>query len=724
MENVTLGQQPIAKSSYGKSSSSPQLSGRLLRIVRAAWVMIAVLAGVILVLSLPAAILAINQGAYLQGHQGTIANNPDATPTTLDIAVTMLGIGVGLSAALISVILAIIIFWRKPTERMAVFVSFYLLFTGVALNGPLELMEFYIPGIAVFTTDILTAFLGATLSITLLCLFPDGRFIPHWSRWLPIASMTMLPLALFGYFRYGQFLTSPLMLLAVPVWSSTVLLAFYAQLYRYRHVSSPAERQQTKWIIYAFGLSLLLSLLSTGPYIQGRNLAPGETLPLSYVLFGVFTYLPSLLVMPVALTIAVLRFRLWDIDILISRTLVYGSLTATVITGYVLIVGLLGTLFHAGGNFIISLFATGVVALLFQPLRERLQRRVNRLMFGDRDEPYSVLERLSERLNLVVQTEQVLPTIVETVAHALKLPFVAISLRQGDTFKAVAEHFASDEKRSYDSAEIFPLVYRSEVVGQLILAPRSQGEVFSQTDRQLLDTIARQTSLAAYNVRLTDELQRSREQLVTTREEERRRLRRDLHDGLGPVLATISVSMDAIHNVADNPVATRDVAREVKTQAQSALEDIRRIAYDLRPPALDEFGLAGALKQHIEAINHVNGLRIVFDHPGSLSQLPAAIEVAAYRIALEALTNVQHHAQASKCSVRLIADAALHLEIADDGCGISKSQQTGVGLHTMQERAGELGGSCNIETHRNQGTTITVRLPLPRNAAQWGGENQ
>jgi signal transduction histidine kinase len=726
MERLTGEKTLFERPLHDEAGKLAPLEERWWRTVRAAWFVAVGLTLVILLASLPAAVRAVEQGAYLQSFMKPIFNNPGANPTILDIVVTMIGVLVSLGGALLSLILAAVIFWRRSRDRMAVFVSFYLLWTAIVNNGPLEVMEFYIPGMAVFTTDVLS-FSGTILSIALLSLFPDGRFVPRWTRWLLLASVMMLPIALFSYLRYGQFLTSPLFPAALLFWGAVELLAFYAQVCRYRYVSSPTERQQTKWFVFGFGLWMALSLLTVIPYILGRNLSPGESLPLRFILLGVGVYVPSLVIMPIALTVAVLRYRLWDIDILINRTLVYSVLTVAVVSVYVLVVGTLGTLFHAGGNIIISLIATGVVALLFQPLREALQRRANRLMFGEREDPYAVLERLSERLDLVVQTEQILPTIVETVVHALKLPYGAITLRHGDVFNTVAEYFRSSaEKHVYEESEILPLVYQSETVGQLVLAPRAPGEVFSQTDRQLLDTIARQTSIAAYNVRLTDELQRSREQLVTTREEERRRLRRDLHDGLGPVLATISVAMDAIHNLADNPDASRDVAIEVKSQAQEALEDIRRIAYDLRPPALDEFGLMGALKQHVEATNHVNGLHITFDNPNMPPQLPAAVEVAAYRIALESITNVQRHAQAQECRVRMMADRDLLLEISDDGCGIPKSVQSGVGLNAMRERAAELGGSCRIQTRPEGGTTVMVRLPLPQNyvpldngKAQW-----
>ena len=264
------------------------------------------------------------------------------------------------------------------------------------------------------------------------------------------------------------------------------------------------------------------------------------------------------------------------------------------------------------------------------------------------------------------------------------------------------------------SMEILPLVYQLETIGQLILAPRAPGEQFSQTDRRLLETIARQAGIAAYNVRLTQDLQRSRERLVTTREEERRRLRRDLHDGLGPVLAAMSFRLDTIHNLIESdPQTARNTVTHLKSQVQTALADIRRIAYDLRPPALDELGLVGALQEHITALNQCNRLQIALKGPRRIAPLAAAVEVAAYRIALEAITNVVRHADARHCEVQLSLDDWLCMEVADDGRGITRSVRAGVGMSSMRERAEELGGTCAVEAMTTGGTRVVVRLPLP-----------
>jgi signal transduction histidine kinase len=472
--------------------------------------------------------------------------------------------------------------------------------------------------------------------------------------------------------------------------------------------STGIERAQLKWLTIAGIIAILGNIPGwmlgmiwrDSPIIQD----------LSIVIIAM-----TLINMVIATGFAILRYQLWDIHLLINRTLVYGSLTALVISIYVVIVGSLGTLIQTGGSVPISLFGTGIVAISFQPLRERLQRGVNRLMYGERDDPYAVLGRLSQRLEVVTAAQSLLPTIVETVAEALKLPYAAITLKEGEQFIIAADYLRSPGFKPQDSGkmEILALVYQLETIGQLILAPRAPGEPFSLTDRRLLETIARQAGIAAYNVRLTQDLQRSRERLVTTREEERRRLRRDLHDGLGPTLASMSFKLDAIHNLADRDTTTvKKMVAELKTQIQTALEDIRRIAYNLRPPALDELGLVGALRAYISSANQGQGLHITLEAPENPPSLLAAVEVAAYRIAIEAMTNVSRHARAQNCIVRLSLCNDLCLEVLDDGHGIRGDIRAGVGMASMRERAEELGGTCSIAAIGTGGTCVTAHLPL------------
>ena len=383
---------------------------------------------------------------------------------------------------------------------------------------------------------------------------------------------------------------------------------------------------------------------------------------------------------------------------------------------YGLVVGGLGVLFQARSSLLVSLLATGLAAILIQPLRDRLQRFVNRLMYGERDDPYAVLSGLSRRLESSAGPEDALPTVVETIAQALKLPYVAIALKQEGGFETAASYGTPGERPIQ-----LPLIYQGEMVGQLRLSPRAPNEPFTPGEQRLLHDIAGHIGVTAHNVlltrdlrRLAEDLQRSREELVKGREEERRRLRRDLHDELGPQLASLKLNLGVARSlVGRDPRAAEALLAELGAQSQAAIADIRRLVYDLRPPALDELGLIGAIQEYTQQIGSKEGIKIVLDSPNSLPALPAAVEVAAYRITLEALANFVRHSQGSSCRVSIArADQAIQIEVSDNGQGLPDDLQPGVGLSSMRERAAELGGICLIETQPHGGTRVQARLPL------------
>ena len=254
-------------------------------------------------------------------------------------------------------------------------------------------------------------------------------------------------------------------------------------------------------------------------------------------------------------------------------------------------------------------------------------------------------------------------------------------------------------------------MYQMETIGQLTLGPRQRGETFTPADRRLLEDLARQIGVAAHAVQLTTDLQRSRERLVTTREEERRRLRRDLHDGLGSALTSLMFKLDATDTLLDRDLpAARSLLAETRGQMQASITDIRRLVYDLRPPTLDEWGLVDALREQV-AHYALGDLLVTIEAPNSLPPLSAAVEVAVYRIALEALANVVKHAHATNCSIRLsLAENTLVVEIEDDGVGRATGTPAGVGMTAMRERAAELGGSCVIEDATPQGTLVRASI--------------
>ncbi len=425
----------------------------------------------------------------------------------------------------------------------------------------------------------------------------------------------------------------------------------------------------------------------------------------------------ALFAVPVFTGVAILRHGLYDIDAVINRALVYGALTAVVAALYVLLVAGLGGLFGigTGGNLLVSLLATGLVAVLFQPLRARLQRGVDHLLYGERRDPYEALSRLGERLEAALAPEDVLPTIVETVAHAMKVPYVAIALKGEAGYETVAAHGSPAGEPT-----VLPLAHGADQVGRMILSPPAPNEQFSPADHRLLRDLARQAEAAVHAVRLTADLRRSRERMVKAREEERRRLRRDLHDGLGPTLAGLTFGLEAARRLVDErPKDDGGLLAHLEDQAQEAVANVRRLVYGLRPPALDDLGLASAIRQQAEAYGPLGGRegrsgapRFFVDASEDLPALPAATEVAAYRVAQEALTNVARHARAQSCRVRLSArDGVLEVEVVDDGVGMAEDRGEGVGLTSMRERAEELGGTCEISSTPG-GARVLARLPM------------
>ena len=451
-------------------------------------------------------------------------------------------------------------------------------------------------------------------------------------------------------------------------------------------------------------VTILLGILSSFGFIKLQNHPAGTLLPW-WIPLGQFGWFLLLMIIPACLAIAVLRYHLWDVDILLNRTLVYGSLTALVAGLFLLVVTLLGAVFETSDNLAISLLATATIALLFQPLRERLQRGVNRMMYGERDEPYAVLSQLGKRMEAIIAPEAVLPAIAETVAQTLKLPYVAIAFQNGEREEIVAAHGREPAERTR-----LPLSYQGEPIGQMIVATRSQGEDFSPSEWRLLEDIAHQAGPAAYAVRVTADLQRSREKLVLAREEERRRLRRDLHDGLGATLAALNLQMGTLRNVIENNEPADTLMGEMRGEIHQAITDIRQLVYNLRPPALDELGLLPCLREQASRYERA-GLRVSLEAPDQVPSLPAAVEVAVYRIVQEALANVAHHARAQNCSVSLQLNHEIRLEVVDDGVGISPEHKLGVGLLSMRERAAELGGTCIVES-TGTGTRVQVNLPF------------
>lgn len=688
-----------------------QLSEFWLHLGRVSWVITALVMLAILMASFPSYVAKF--GGQLQHATG------EYLPPGSHFFAAASGVA-SLVSALLSIGLSALLFRRKFREPIAALLSFILLLYGIVMSGPLEFASAYWLG-SVDSALLAQGLLLATPMMALLILFPNGQFVPGWTRWALVLSVP---------FSFGAMVVAPIDAASLkrdPLGAALVGALFltlfavgiYAQIFRYRRGSTGAERKQIRWALYGFALWIAYMLFSSVPYYYLTSLAPNAPTPWWAPASELGWWL-SLNIFPVCLTIAITRHHLWDIDLVINRTLVYGILSASVLALYAVVVGGMGLLFRADDppseeRLILPLLATGLAAILFHPLRQRLQRSVNRFMYGERDEPFEVLAHLGARLESTLSPEMVYPTLVETVSQTLKLPYVAIAVWRNGRMETVDSYGTP-----VADATTYRLSYQGELVGQLMVVRRSPDEAFSPADERLLRNIARQAGIAVHALQLMADLQQSRQQLVTAREEERRRLRRDLHDGLGPQLASQMLTIDAVNKLLSrDPERARELLDDLKAQSQDAVQDIRRLVYELRPPTLDEFGLVGALREGA-ARQSQNGLRITVKAPSTLPPLPAAVEVAAYRIAQEALNNVVQHAAAQGCTVRLNVDgkgsdqpAALYLEVDDDGRGFPPDYRAGVGLQSMRERASELGGVCRIKSPPDGGTRVTAILPLP-----------
>ncbi len=466
---MNVQQAPTAVTESYAQHSPARLQGRWLLLARVGWFALVVLTLAIFFASLPVYMAQLHTPCA-----GPACGFQQLTPEQVE---TLTGMGLSLGAytaftvaltlALVVVCLAIstVIVLRRSDDRMALIVALMLVTLGpIAVSESVSISPspWQVPNECL-------SFLLVALFLLVFSLFPSGQFVPHWMHWL--IAMFLAVNVPFSFFPALATLNIYAAALGYLMFLGEAAILVVVQLYRYRRVSSPLERQQTKWVVYGFAVPITVLVIGMMPYLMFPVLAsPGSLYQPAFTAVQDFL----LLLIPLSFGFAMLRSRLWEIDILINRTLVYGALTASVVGVYALVVGGLGALLQARGNLGLSLLATGLIAVLIQPLHTRLQRAVNHLLYGERDEPYTVISRLGQRLEATLAPEAVLPTIVETVSGALKLPYAAISLKQdGEDVIAASSGRASDELTR------LPLVYQGEHLGDLLLAPRARGEPFS-----------------------------------------------------------------------------------------------------------------------------------------------------------------------------------------------------------------------------------------------------
>jgi signal transduction histidine kinase len=464
----------------------------------------------------------------------------------------------------------------------------------------------------------------------------------------------------------------------------------------YRRSRDPLTRSRLRWLA---GGSIAAGVLGLAGWhlpqlITGEQLLPSGAIGLSGLPF----------VMGIA--VALRRHRLFDIERLANRSLVYVSLVAILVAGYAALVAVLAGALRLSGT-VAAAIAAAAAALVLAPLRNVAQRTVNRLMYGDRDDPAGVLARLGTRMQAVMLPGEVLPVVVETVAQSLRLPYVAIDLADGTgEFRLAAEHGVP-----VGTVHSEALRHHGDTVGRLRVSERGRDDPLEPADLELIGSLAREVGPAVQAVRLHEDLLRSRAEVVALREDERRRLRRDLHDGLGPTLAAIRLKAGLAAREVPPDSTARGLLGEIDTEVTTSLADVRRLVEALRPPALDELGLLGAVRSRAAALAGAMEIDVAGSDPSG--PLPAAIETAAYRMVVEAMTNAVRHSGGMRCTVSiLIGDDAVELSVRDDGNGLKPDGTPGVGLRSMRERAAEVGGTLSIQSPPKGGTVITARLPL------------
>jgi two-component system, NarL family, sensor kinase len=537
-------------------------------------------------------------------------------------------------------------------------------------------------------------FLGPVLITYLL---PDGHAAsPFWRRWVKGGFVGVVAFVVGAAGDRSGFREShggaepPLAWLPEPLSDAlgavglllVTLLIFgsvFAVRARLRRASGD-ERLQLLWLVWG-ALTVPIALLTGW---VSHFLLDDQAVGAFNVTLGL-----AAVALPMTIGIAILRYRLFDIQVVLSRSLTYLLLVIAVVGVYALL--LLATDRFFGSSTAGGLLAVGVVAVAIHPAYAWVRVRIERWVYGYRSAPHEALRLLADRAE-AADPERLIASITETVAEALRVDRVWVSTEDSPSSPPVR----------------VPLVHRGERVGDLAVAVPN-GRQLSSADIALLRDLARYVAVLVRSEQQAAELRASRSRIVGGREEERKRLRRDLHDGVGPSLAAIVLKLNAAESRRDE-LERNELLAEIRDEVRAAIGEVRRLVDDLRPPAIDEVGLLAAIRQRAAALTG----DVIFEvaGPDDLPPLPAAVEVAAYRIASEAMTNVARHAEASRARVAVSVDGAFELTVTDNGRGTDRSTHRGVGWTSMRERAAELGGSCTITSRAEGGLVVRAVLPL------------
>jgi signal transduction histidine kinase len=511
--------------------------------------------------------------------------------------------------------------------------------------------------------------------VVVLATFPDGHAEPRWMLWFVSAYVA---LAVVRVGTGGDFESStwaPLLLAGVAV-------AGGAQIWRYRRRASVIERESTRWLV--LGLVLTVTLLLAAQ-LTGLADAPAP---------GTWWWEASRavgLILPASAALGLLLPSQLSVDPLVEWATVTCASAITLLTIYVVTNPALG----AG-------WAAALTAAAAAPLTFGFRRLAERLVYGAEAGP--ALTRLGRRLEDSLGPDDVAQTVAEAVREGLGIPYAAVDLTRGPTAEAGV-------RRGDLVLEAFPVDYQGSQVATILATPRAGEARLTRRDALVLERLARRTGAALHGAGVVGELRTARERLVRTREEERRRVRRDLHDDLAPTLAGLGMSAAAISSLIDSdPERARRLSSEITGGIRRASRQVREIAYDLHPADLDRLGLVETLRERI--VRHGPDTPVItLQAPEGDLMLAAAVETAALRIVQEAVTNTRRHSGATHCSVSISrVDGHLDIEVADDGNGLTPGTRPGMGLRAIEERTEEIGGRCELISSPS-GTTVRVSLP-------------
>ncbi|MBV9934013.1 MAG: hypothetical protein JO367_06885, partial [Actinobacteria bacterium] len=607
--------------------------------------------------------------------------------------------------SLFNLALAGFLLWLRPRDPTARRLAVGMVGTAAVFNlqahAVYEAMDVHhIESVAHFAFQ----YIAALSYVVALLRFPDGKLVPKWPRW-GLVALYVPPAALVTYGAFHVSGTSRTVGLILYFGIVIPLVGVLGQAYRYRRSPTPIERQQSRLVFWAMLPALLVSLISlTGiqhsAFSSFQN-RPIDVLPVS--LFRVFQ--PVFALIPLALFVGILRFRLWNIDRVISRSLMYATLAGFVSAVYVGVVVGLGRLFGATGgrgNLALSIVATGVVAFAFQPVREAVNKLANRLVYGRRATPYEVLSSLGERMSTTVATEELLPTLARIVAEGTGAKRADVWLVRGDQAWPAAS-WPDDNGEAREtvalSGSTFPVIatasavvpvrHDEELLGALTVT-KPGDEQLSPTEDKLLHDVGAQAGLVLRNVRLTtelldrlEELRASRQRLVAAQDAERRRLERNLHDGAQQQLVALKVQLGLAERLAESGQPVGEMLRQLKDDTGEALENLRDLARGIYPPLLAAEGLPAAVAAHARKTSL--DVDVTAEGVGRYDQ---DVETAVYFCVLEALQNASKYA--GDCHVEVAINHEgdnLIFRVCDNGPGFDPaSTAKGAGSQNMADR--------------------------------------